>query len=70
MRIEFTTSEYLKEHGKEPKGRGGWMFSFEGYEYTAQAGKTLTEAKKEVREYVKKIAPPGYTETVYVDVLP
>ena len=46
------------------------MFSFEGYEYTAQAWKTLTEAKKEVREHIKEIAPEGYSETVYVNILP
>lgn len=46
------------------------MFSFEGYEYTARCCQTLTEAKKEVRQYIKGIAPAGYSETVYVNILP
>ena len=25
-KVEFTTSEFVKSHGKEPKGRGSWMF--------------------------------------------
>ncbi len=68
MTIYFTTREYEMEHGRKPRGRGGWMFEFEGYEYVAIG--TLTEAKKKCREYIKEIAPEGYTEDVYVNVLP
>ena len=70
MKIEFTDREYQWEHGHKPKGRGCWMFSFEGYEYTARCCQTLTDAKKEVREHIKKIAPSDYTGTVYVNIMP
>ena len=70
MKIEFTDSEYRFEHGHAPKGRGGWIFQFEGQEYWAKGCQTLTEAKKEVKEHIKKIAPEGYTETVYVNIMP
>lgn len=68
MKIEFSTWEYLKEHGKEPKGWGWWMFTFEGYLFEATG--TLTEAKKKCREFVKAVAPKGYSETVTVNVEP
>lgn len=68
MKIEFSTREYLKEHGKQPKGRGWWMFTFEGYLFEATG--TLTEAKKKCSEFVKAVAPKGYSETVTVNVEP
>ena len=68
MKIEFTTGAYMRSHGRQPKGRGHWGFAFEGYEYWACG--TLTEAKKACRAEVKRLAPAGYTEPVYVTVLP
>lgn len=68
MKIEFSNWEYMKSHGKAPKGRGMWFFSFEGYEFEAWG--SLTEAKKACREYVKKVAPKGYVGTVVVSVGP
>lgn len=70
MKIEFTDSEYIYEHGHAPKGRGCWMFSFEGYEYTAPCCLTLTEAKKHCKEEIKRLAPSDYVGTVYVNILP
>ena len=70
MKIEFTDSEYRFEHGHAPKGRGCWIFEFEGMDYTARAGQTLMEAKKEVKEQIKNIAPKGYIGTVYVNIAP
>lgn len=69
MKIEFKTWEYLKEHGKEPKGRGLWYFTFEG-NYLFTASGTLTEAKKKCREFVRLVAPKDWAETVYVNVEP
>lgn len=69
MKIEFTDREYQFEHGRKPKGYGGWIFAFEG-SYTFRAVGTLTEAKKRCREYVKSVAPAGYVGTVYVNVEP
>lgn len=70
MKIEFTDREYIFEHGHAPKGRGCWIFEFEGMQYTARCCQTLTEAKKEVKEHIKKIAPKGYVGTVYVNIAP
>lgn len=70
MKIEFTDTQYRFEHGHAPKGRGRWIFQFEGQEYWAKGCQTLTEAKKEVKEYIKKIAPKDYIGTVYVNIAP
>lgn len=68
MGIEFTTSEYRFEHGKDPKGYGFWGFEFEGHEFWHSG--TLTEAKKECRKEVKRLAPEGYEGYVFVNILP
>jgi hypothetical protein len=68
MKIEFSTWEYLKDHGKQPKGRGLWYFDFEGLQYAASG--TLTEAKKKCVAHIREIAPKGYNKTVYVEVAP
>jgi hypothetical protein len=68
MKVEFSDTIYRFECGKAPKGRGGWGFSFEGYEFWAQG--TLTEAKKACMAYVREVAPKDYTGTVVVDILP
>lgn len=68
MKIEFTDSEYRFENGHAPKGFGYWGFSFEGHEFWARG--TLTQAKKECRAEVKRVAPHGYTLPVTVNILP
>lgn len=66
MKIEFATGKYRYAYGHEPKGRGWWWFTFEGYEF--QATGTYTEAKKACRAYVKYVAPEGYAGNVIVTV--
>lgn len=68
MKIEFTDREYCYEHGKGPKGYGRWGFEFEGHEFWATG--TLGEAKKACKAEIRRIAPEGYTETVYANILP
>ena len=68
MTIAFTDREFWREHGKAPKGRGCWGFSFEGYEFWACG--TLAEAKKACRAEIKKLAPAGYEGYVSVNILP
>lgn len=70
MKIEFSDREYQIEHGRAPKGRGGWIFEYEGIQYWARCCQTLTEAKKEVREHIKATAPKDYQGTVYVTICP
>lgn len=64
--IEFSTWEYLKAHGKQPKGRGSWIFFFEGYEFWGYG--TLTEAKKQCIQYIKSVAPADYDKPVIVTI--
>ena len=54
MRIEFTTNEYMKAHGREPRGRGSWWFNIDGKEFCAFG--TLTEAKAACRREARRIA--------------
>lgn len=68
MKIEFSNRTFMAEHGKAPKGYGYWLFSFEGYEFGASG--TLATAKKACREEIKRLAPAGYSNTVYVEVMP
>lgn len=72
MKIIFYTGEYENEHGRTPKGRGHWGFTFEGYEFWARG--TYAEAKKACREEVYRLAPRDskgrmYTGTVDVKVM-
>ena len=67
MKIEFSTYAYRREYGHDPGGRGMWWFSFEGcYEFSHLG--LYRDAKKACREYVKSVAPAGYTGTVIVKV--
>lgn len=68
MTIEFTDTEYRIEHGRAPKGYGRWGFGFEGYIFWATG--TLTQAKKECRAEVRRVAPEGYSLPVMVNILP
>lgn len=67
MAIEFKTGNYEWEHGRSPKGRGFWGFTFEGYEFWQQG--TFAEAKKACKAYIKELAPADYVGTVFVEVL-
>ena len=68
MTITFTDREYRTEHDRAPRGYGCWAFSFEGHEFWATG--TLTQAKKECREEIKRLAPEGYKHPVFVKILP
>lgn len=68
MRIEFSDREYRYEHDRAPRGRGWWLFTFEGHEFEHIG--TLTEAKQACREHIRKIAPADYAGTVRVNIEP
>ncbi len=68
MTVTFLDNVYRYENGKAPKGYGRWGFSFEGYEFWATG--TLSEAKKECRKEIKRLAPENYSGEVYVDIMP
>lgn len=68
MKVEWMTDEYVFEHGESPKGYGYWGFTCEGYEFWASG--TYTEAKKNVKAQIKKVAPADFKGTVYASVMP
>ena len=68
MKIEFSNSKYERSHMTAPKGTGMWIFECEGYELEAWG--TLTEAKKQVRNQIKALAPQDYKGTVVAYILP
>ncbi len=55
MTIRFETGEYIRSHGKEPRGRGCWMFYYFSQQtkrdqFVVPPGQmTLGEAKKWAR---------------------
>ena len=46
-KVTFNSDRYVESHGKNPRGRGGWIFSIDGEEVNYNG--TLTEAKKALR---------------------
>jgi len=61
MKIRFDKSEYVRSHGRDPKGTGMWMFDIAAGDGdgryldipTQTATGTLTQAKKKIREMLK-----------------
>ena len=44
--------EFVHEHGRAPKGQGGWLFQVEGVDEWVNVNGTYTEARREiVRRY-------------------
>jgi hypothetical protein len=47
MTVRFDTASYVRSHGKQPKGWGGWAFEFQGEaDYRFYPASTYTGAKK------------------------
>lgn len=56
MAVEFNTHEYEFSHGKKPRGRGGWAFSFKrnpSMDEIFWINGTYAECKKVAREKAK-----------------
>lgn len=78
MRVTFDTAEFVRSHGKQPRGDGDWAFrvmltSDTGCSDlgTVWARGTLAQAKAEVRQRVKQERSMCSRVTgAYVDVLP
>lgn len=65
MKVEFSTDEYERTHGKTPRGRGGWAFcpkskynrsDYLDFIFWAPSG-TFAEAKKAAKAHYQ--ANPG-----------
>lgn len=72
--IDFTTTEYVFSHGREPRGRGGWAFEIPGAagkpeEFWAPSG-TYQEAKKAVIARVRELHPTHRSLVIDIKVLP
>lgn len=72
LKIMFSDREYILSHGKQPRGRGSWMFEFhpnDDYDKWFSAYGTLAEAKKAAKaEYMKRF--PKAEGIEYITVLP
>lgn len=66
MKIEFVTTQFIAAYGRSPRGRGMWMFSFEGRDF--QHSGTFAEARKACVAAVRAAAPANYSATVFVEV--
>lgn len=67
--IEFSTREYERSHGRMPRGVGMWGFRFGEHEFWSTPA-TLTEAKKQCRAEVKRVAGKDCYGIVMVRILP
>lgn len=82
MRVQHTDVEYRASHGKAPRGRGVWAFSFDAMTaagsvtvvsecWFAPSG-TLAEARKaaaaKAKEMIAAANATALTEVVFVDV--
>jgi hypothetical protein len=75
MKIEFSTHQFVRSHGKEPKGRGSYAFHIEGDVPDAilwSPSMTLGDAKKWARTAVpERLKLVGAElKMAYVDILP
>lgn len=52
MNVDFVTSRFVASHGREPRGRGCWMFEdcFGAQRFMTRGNTSYTEAKKEFRD--------------------
>jgi hypothetical protein len=48
------TSEFENSHGRAPKGRGGWLFFFEGTEEPLNFNGTFTQARRQAVAEAKR----------------
>ena len=72
VKLTFETNKFVASHGREPKGRGRWIFaekkgSGTGDEIEVPSTMTYQEAKKWVK---KKLTDEGVSGSFTVMVLP
>jgi hypothetical protein len=66
----FKTTEFVMAHSRQPKGRGGWAFEFNGRPPVFSPSMTYGEAKKWVMDYIRCEAPADFKGCVVVNVCP
>lgn len=75
-RVDFETADYVRSHGRQPKGWGMWAFEFEGDVADPKAepwfvsrAMSFTDAKAEARVEAKRRATCS-DAVVFVSVAP
>ena len=68
---EFSSDHYERAYGKKPRGQNKWVFKIYApggpFTYISDCIKTLTEAKKDVREYIRYRYNASY---ISIQILP
>ena len=55
MAVEFSTTQYVFTHGREPRGRGGWAFRpWGGRDEWQFFHGTYTEAKRQAAAWARE----------------
>jgi hypothetical protein len=72
MHLEFSISQFVRSHGRNPKGRGSWAFAVKdlGGEVIFTPSMTFAEAKVWIRNRIRPEVPCDYAGAVVVEVLP
>ncbi len=70
VNVMFSSANYIRVHGKAPRGTGSWLFEIEGEIYEAPCCLTLTAAKAACRSEILRRKPDGFCGMVWVDILP
>ncbi len=52
--VTVDASKYVRAHGKQPKGFGGWAFSIGGEEVFTPSSMSYADAQKWAKEEAKK----------------
>ncbi len=68
MSYQFSSNQYMRSHGKEPRGKGYWFFAVidrkngeETFIWEAQIFGTLTEAKRKATAEAKAAGVPNFS---------
>lgn len=80
MKTQFSTEQYVRNHGRNPKGRGSWAFQLSSINGWSGEGEihftpsmTLVEAKKWIKPRIQNEAIRlfhGQVEEIEIEVLP
>lgn len=70
--IKFSCNEYVRTHGKAPKGRGKWIFDYARHDEILEfeAYGTLTEAKQQCMRHIKTMFPADFAAYVTAHIRP
>lgn len=71
MTFNHDDRQFIRSHGKAPKGRGSWAFQIEKtHGPFFSPSMTLTQARKWAETKARELAPEGFSGSVLVETLP